>query len=388
MINSTKIKVGVLTPYSSIYPHLIASFVNGFYCSMPEKYQYEFEFIPEYIGQGSQRVTKDAVGKLLNFNNVDIISGLVSYKSLPDIIPMIESRNKLAFFFDMGEYLPFTSLISNSVFTNSFQLWQSEYALGYWAHKKFGDKGLVSMPLYDSGYHLHSAFRQGTISAGSQLIDFNVLPYIEGQSQVKSQIQLLFEQIKKESPAYIHAIYCGTEAVEFISEFHKSGLAGKIPLIVSAHMASEEILSQVHNLNMTIYSASMWDFNNELEINKIFKARYFKQTGNKANIFALLGYEMGMAFYELLPEIRKKEWGVVIKRLKSATVKSPRGERNFHLNSEYATPLINIEKIEIGNNTVRKLVIEQGRSLAYNHTVFEEIHTENVTGWQNPYLCV
>lgn len=388
MNQSTKIRVGVLTPYSSIYPHLIPSFVNGFYSSMPDKYQNEFEFIPEYIAQGGLKATKDAVGKLLNFNNVDILTGLISYKALPDIIPAIESRNKLALFFDMGEYLPYTSIISNSVFTNSFQLWQSEYALGHWAHKKFGDKGLISMPLYDSGYHLHSAFRQGTISAGSQSIDFNVLPYLEGQSQVQSQIKLLFDQIKKESPSYIHALFCGTEAVEFIAEFHKSGLAGKIPLIISAHMASEEILAQANNLNMSIYSASMWDYNSELEINKIFKSRYFKQTGNKANIFSLMGYEMGLAFYELLPQIRKREWGVVIKQLKSATVKSPRGDRNFHLNSDYATPLINIEKIEIGNNAVRKLVIEQGRSLAYNHNVFEEIHQENVTGWQNPYLCV
>ena len=132
------IKIGFLTPYSSIHPTLTPNIVNGFYCSMPEQYQNMFQFIPEYVKQGGGNIVKDAVQKLIQFDNVDIISGLVSYQKVPELVPFIENRKKLAFFFDMGEYIPYTQHISNHLFFNSFQLWQSEYSLGFWANKEFG----------------------------------------------------------------------------------------------------------------------------------------------------------------------------------------------------------------------------------------------------------
>lgn len=386
--NNNTIKIGVLTPYSSIYPYMIPSFVNGFYSAIPEQYQAIFQFIPEYIKQGGNKLVAETTQKLIQFNNVDIVSGMVNFKAISSIVPTIERSKKLAFFFDLGEHIPYFEHKSNLVYLNSFQLWQSEYALGYWAHKKFGDKGAVIMPLYDSGYHLQSAFRQGAISAGSDLIDYLVLKYLEGKSQVTGQIEDVFNKWLKDPPSYIHALFCGTEAIEFFTEFYKSKLKGKIPLIVSAHMGSDEILSQLSNLNMEFYSASMWDYNSNDELNKKFKSSYLNQTGNKANIFSLLGYEMGLSFYPMIPEFQKKDWGAIISHLKTSTVNSPRGKRSFFIDSKYSTPEISIEKIKLQTNTVHKLVIEQGRSLAYNNEVFDEIHRENVTGWQNPYLCV
>ncbi len=388
MLHNQPIKIGFLTPYSSIYPTLTPSIVNGFYCSMPEQYQNMFRFYPEYIKQGGGNVVKEAVQKLLQFDNVDIVSGMISYQKVPELAPIIESRKKLAFFFDMGEYIPYTQHISNNLFFNSFQLWQSEYSLGFWAHKEFGDKGAVIMPLYDAGYHLHSAFRQGTVSAGSQLIDYHILPYIEGKSQVKGQLNQFFEKFKNDPPSYIHALFCGTEAIDFLTEFHQSGLAGSIPLIISAHMASEELLELISNLNINMYSASLWNYNSQDDLNIRFKQQYTSHTSAKADLFSLLGYEMGTLFYQLIPDFIKRDWNAVIKNMKNETVKSPRGERNFFLDSNYSTPIIDIEKIEIGNNIVRKMVIGQGRSLKYNHEIFNEIHSECITGWQNPYLCV
>lgn len=388
MLQNQPIKIGFLTPYSSIYPALTPSIINGFYCSMPEQFQNMFYFYPEYIKQGGGNIVKEAVQKMIQFEDVDIISGLVSYKKVPEVAPLIENRKKVAFFFDMGEYIPYTQHISNHLFFNSFQLWQSEYALGLWAEKEFGDKGSVIMPLYDSGYHLHSAFRQGTISGGSQLIDYHILPYIEGKSQVVGQLDVFFEKFRKDPPSFIHALFCGTEAIEFLTEFYQSGLAGRIPLIISAHMASEELLYVVHNLDMKLYSASLWNYNSQDDLNTRFKQQYTMRTGAKADLFSLLGYEMGMLFYQLIPDLIKRDWDAVIKNMKNETVKSPRGERNFFLDSNYSTPIINIEKIELGNNIVRKMVIGQGRSLKYNHEIFAEIHNECITGWQNPYLCV
>lgn len=382
------IKIGFLTPYSSIYPNLTPNIINGFYSALPKQYQNIFQFVPEYIKQGGGKATLEATQKLIQFNNVDIVSGFISYKKVPELVPLIEKRNKLALFFDFGEYIPDTQQISNHIFFNSFQLWQSEYALGAWAHKEFGDKGAIVMPLYDSGYHLQNSFRQGAISEGSQLIDYHILPYVEGKSQVKGQLDELFEKFKNEPPAYIHSLFCGTEAIEFLDEFAKSGLAENIPLLISAHMASEEILNEISNLNITAYAASLWDYNSQDEANNIFKSRYVAQTGSKANLFSLMGYEMGLLFLQLIPNMQKRDWDSIIRNMKKESVKSPRGERNFFLDSDYATPTINIEKIKLNNSHIQKMVIAQGRSLKYNDYIFNEIHNECISGWHNPYLCV
>jgi branched-chain amino acid transport system substrate-binding protein len=385
---ATTIKIGFLTPYSSIYPGLAPSIINGFYCSMPEQYQNMFTFYPEFVNQGGPKAVKEGVMKLLQFHNVDIVSGLASYRTVPDIIQLIESRKKFAFFFDMGEYVPYTQHISNYFFFNSFQMWQSEYALGYWAHKEFGDQGAIIMPHYDSGYHLHCSFRQGTVMAGSQAIDYHILPFREGKSQISDDLEHFFEIFRKNPPAYIHAIFCGSEAVEFLTAFSQSGLAGNIPLIVSAHMGAEEMLAQTGNISLKMYSASMWDYNSLDEENIKFKQLYRNRTGFRADIFSLLGYEMGKLFYNQIPELMKKDWEAVSQNIKRERIKTPRGERSFFLDSNYATPIINIEKIELDNGKMRKLSINQGTSLKYNHDIFMEIHNECISGWQNPYLCI
>lgn len=383
-----KIKIGVLTPYSSIYPQLIPSVVNGFYSALPPKYQDHFEFIPEYVKQGEGKMVSEAVQKLIQFHNVDIISGLVSYKSVPEIIPIIENANKIGFLFDIGEYIPYTHHICDSVFFNSMYLWQSEFALGKWSHNKFGEKGAILMPIYDAGYHLHSAFRQGTISAGANIIDYVTLPYTEKKSQVTGQIENIMKTLETNQPSYIHALFCGNEAVEFLNAYQHSKLSDSIPLIISEHMASEEILDQISHLNMNMYSASLWDYNLATNENQIFKNGFINQSGSKANIFALMGYEFGMACKSLHNEFLQKDWSKIKIELKNIVIDSPRGKIGFNHNDKNSTPHINIENIKLGNNQIQKLIIEQSRSLKYSDQIFNEIHKENVTGWLNPYLCV
>src|SRR5665213_667753 len=163
------LKIGFLTPYSGIYPfygqHLMAGILLGLYPD-PLK-QNEIQFVPVYTKMGDIKSSVEAVNKLIFFDQVDMISGLISYKSIPEIIPLVESFNKLAFFFDMGEYIPDFSYFSPNIFFSSQQIWQSQYALGNWAHKEFGDTGILVMPIYEAGYHLSSAFHQGAIAAGS-----------------------------------------------------------------------------------------------------------------------------------------------------------------------------------------------------------------------------
>jgi len=51
-------------------------------------------------------------------------------------------------------------------------------------------------------------------------------------------------------------------------------------------------------------------------------------------------------------------------------------------------PIIDIEKITTHNDKLSRIVLEQGIALKHNDSVFYDIHTQCVSGWKNPYLCV
>ena len=382
------VKIGFLAPYSSIYPGLVPSLISGFYSAIPEAYHPLFQIVPEYVGQGGEKVAAAAAKKLLFFDQVDLLSGIISQRVLPSLVSSVESRKKVALFFDSGEYIPSPEVHSESVFCNSFQLWQSEFALGHWAHSHFGEKGAVVMPIYDGGYHLQSAFRQGASMAGSEVMDYHVLEYQPDASQVTGQIQSLFDKIKKESPAYIHALFCGTEAHEFFAEFAKSGLNGHVPLLVSGHMASEEILGPMSHLSLDFYAASLWNYHSIEKGNVAFKKQVQQFAGQKPDWSTLLGYETGLLFHQLIPAFERGDWDEVKARLRTEVVEGPRGKRSFCLSSEHATPEIDIEKVGFYENKVRKIVVERGRAMPHDSETYRRIHTENVSGWQNPYLCV
>lgn len=383
------VRIGLLSYSSSIHPGFSNEIVNGFYAAMPDSLIQEqfFQIVPEYVRQAGVKNTVESAQKLIFFDNVDIVGGMINYKAIPDLVPMIERNKKMGFFMDMGELIPYTQHISDRLFFNSFQYWQSEYALGYWAHKTFGDKGSVVMPLFDSGFHMQSSFRQGAIAAGSRVMDFTVLKDDPHKLDITQRTQQYLERAEKEAPlSYMHGIFRGRDALEFMAVYRQSSLYGKVPLIITAHMASEDVLTQF-DLDMQCYTASMYNFKSPDAANQHFRQAYEFRTGQKPSVFALMGYEMGLSLLAMVPSLRKRDFESVIKALKTQTIKSPRGERSFYLDSDYSVPIIDIEKVTLANKNVTKIVIEQGRAMKYNDFIYEEIHRENVTGWQNPYMC-
>jgi branched-chain amino acid transport system substrate-binding protein len=239
---TSPIKIGFLTPYSGVYPsysdHLMAGILLGLYPS--DINREEFQFFPVYSKHGGINCTEEAVNKLIFFDRVDIISGLVSYKSIPSILPDIERYNKLGFFFDMGEYIPYFEHLSHRIFYSSQQIWQSQYALGYWAQKEFGGTCQVVMPIYEAGYHLSGAFYKGAEAAGATQTILNVLPYDPENSQ-NLALDDFFAAITKNHPSYIHAVFAGDMANQFLTAWRNSRFYKKIPLTVVENMVYEDV---------------------------------------------------------------------------------------------------------------------------------------------------
>ncbi|MFI5137552.1 MAG: ABC transporter substrate-binding protein [Sphingobacteriales bacterium] len=383
------VKIGFLTPYSGVYPfygqHLMAGILLGLY---PDGLRHdEIQFVPVYTEMGDPQSTVKAVNKLVFFDQVDIISGLISYKSIPDIIPVIETYNKLAFFFDMGEYIPCFNHLSPNIFYSSQQIWQSQYALGYWAHKEFGDAGMMVMPVYEAGYHLSSAFFKGACAAGSKTMGLHVLP--RDPADIKRfNLSAFFAEIKKSPPSYVHAVFAGKMGNQFLQLWKQSAFYKQIPLTVIENMVYDDILENIPDLELDIYAALSWSRSSENIRNKEFVSKFETAGGQMANIYGLLGYEAGLVLREVKQHMLTHDWGIVIRLLQKESVVGPRGERNFYPLSGFSLPVIDIVHVKTSAKKKYKTVISTGNGLKFDSPDFKQINEESVSGWQNPYLCI
>lgn len=385
----TPVKIGFLTPYSGIYPyyaqHMTAgmSLGLGLHGSPPE-----VQIMPAYTHMGGAKQNEAAARQLLFFDQVDILSGLISYRSVIPLIPLLESLKKIGFFFDMGDYLPYFPQLSPNVFYCSQQLWQSEYALGRWARQQFGPDGMMLTPVYEAGYHLDKAFRKGTLADGRDgAIRQHLLPYDE-RTPGNLELQPFFEEIKHERPAFVHVIFAGAMGSRFLHAWRQSELYGHIPLLVNETMAYEDMLEDVRHLGLEMYAPSLWSRSSEDPHNQRFVRQFESMTGTRANVYALQGYEAGLALKELWPQIERRDWEAVKTLLQKEVIRGPRGDRNFYPASGFALPDTDIVKISTDDHGIRKMVIDRGQGLKHDIQELEEIHQGCVSGWQNPFLCI
>ncbi|SFD61464.1 amino acid/amide ABC transporter substrate-binding protein, HAAT family [Chitinophaga sp. CF118] len=380
---------GFLSPYSGIYPHYSSHLVTGWLLGMgldPVR-QRSVQFMFEYTQMGGVEASVAAARKLLFFNRVDILSGLISYKAAPGLIPLIESDKKPAFFFDMGEYIPHFPYLSPDVFYASHQLWQSQYALGHWAQSNLGNGGRMIMPIYEAGYHLTSAFQQGVAAAGGTQISFNVLPFDHNEPD-RMELDAIFDQLSKDAPPYVHAIFAGNMGTRFLEKWIESGFHKKIPLLINETMAYDDVLDDIKHTDLQIYTSMMWMREDENKANQVFVKKFESIAHQPANMYALMGYEAGLMWRELLPHAQKRDWDTVKQLLRTGIINGPRGEKNFYPSSGFALPVSNIIKITTTGNKIHKIILDQGRGMRYDAKEFELIHNESVSGWQNPFLCI
>ncbi len=384
------IKVGMLTPYSGVYPyyghHLTAGMLLGIYPGAPKRN--EIQFVPAYTKLGDPTSALEAVNKLIFFDQVDVLSGLINYKSIPQILQEIERHNRLGFFFDMGEYIPWFDYLSPRIFYSSQQVWQTQYALGHWAGREYGDGGIIVMTVYEAGYHISSSFNKGTKDAGcSSDTRLHVIPH-ERRDPKKMDLAEFFEKIKKDPPPYVHAIFAGSLGNDFLLAWKNSGFHKQIPLIVAENMVYDDLLEDVSGLELEMFSASTWSRKEENPRNVEFVKRFEGTGGQMANVFGLLGYEAGLALREVKPLILKRDFKQVAEILQKESIVGPRGERNFYPASGFSLPVTDILSIKTSLGKIYKTVVSRGKGLKFDAEQFKEIHDGSVSGWLNPYLCM
>jgi branched-chain amino acid transport system substrate-binding protein len=390
-----KLKIGFLMPYSGIYPYYGHHLMAGIQLAMSAflnndktgDRRSDLQFVPVFTKNGDIKTLNNAVEQLLFFENVDLLSGLVSYRTLPQIVPIINRYQRPAILFDSGEYVPAMDIASPYVFLASQQIWQSEYALGRFAQEKFKNTGLVVLPYYEAGYHLHSCFWEGIQSVGGDSLILHTIGKEKSGGDVLD-LSGFFNAVALDKPAFVHGIFTGNQGTDFIRQWISSMYYQKIPLILVENMAYDDFLDELSSLDFSFYAASSWTRAGRDRQNHAFVSSFESVNQQKANVFALLGYEVGLFIREIEQAIVQGDTQKVLRILRTQSIEGPRGSRNFDLQRIQSMPQIDIQHIQMRLKNVHTLTIDQYENCQFPLERMKILHEQSVSGWQNPYFCV
>lgn len=382
-----KIKIGVFVPYSGIYRNLKSDFLNGINSAIPDILKKDILFQPEFIQTGSTKQVEDAFRKLVLFESVDLLTGIVSTSILVNLIQSINTEKIPSIINNLGGYLPGETLSSPYLFYNSMHLWKSEWAIGKWMQKKFGGTPAIGTHIYDSGYSMHECFRIGTVASGADECRLHVLK-LEGLQGFADTVPLV-EVLKHEQPSHAHILLSGKEGAEFINNFCSDPIADAIPISVSPFMVNNDDIFNVNKFP-EVLSAISWNYNHENLENIKFKTTYEQGFYTKPNVFSLLGYETGLAITATLDNLNndRPDKNKLAEILRQTEINGPRGKIAMSTVDLNTTLPIYIQSAKLGSNLqVENKVVDVINGIEWNDKTLASVRQANYS-WQNPYLCV
>jgi branched-chain amino acid transport system substrate-binding protein len=355
--------IGLLLPSSGILPmskYFEKGLKEGLANYVPSKFS--GEITEEFIGQGGLKQTENAIVKLCTYDDVDLITGIISNKSAENFSSKFLSTKKTFLINNLGENIPDLNELNPFVFTNSVGLWQHAWSMGYWGVKTFGKKGMYVSSIYDAGYSFSHMFHDGMKAADAESDwSFSVTP-MPSVGQL-SDISVVFPFIDKYEPDFIFATFCGAETTLFINEFISRGLHKKIKLLGLPFLL-EPFLPLKDDI--TIYTSISKPF---LQANNMFYQLGY-QTADFIHEASLVGLDRIQAHLKQLG----KAIGV--------------GETTFLTQNENGISNITIVKNEIEAMSENIKTENLAEVETFPLSQLTELTLETKIGWNNPYLCV
>jgi branched-chain amino acid transport system substrate-binding protein len=382
-----KIKVGVFIPYSGVFKKLKSDFFNGLETAIPDNLKKDIVFQPEFIQTGSLKQVEDAFRKLVLFESVDLLTGIISTSVLVNLLQSINTEKTPSIINNLGGYMPIEGLSSPYLFYNSMHLWKSEWTLGKWMQNKFGGIPAIGSHVYDSGYNLHECFRIGTVAGGADECSLHILKLegLQGFADTKPLVEIL----KDENPSHAHIILSGKEGDEFINNFYTDIPACKIPLSVSPFMVNDGDGFNIDKSHQ-IMNAATWDYNIDSLENIKFKNEYWDGFDDKPNVFSLLGYETGLTIVAAIDKLNgsKVNKEKLTEALGTIDINGPRGEILINSIGLNTPQPIYVRSASVDNDhKIRNEIIDVVNGIEWDNETLTSVRQAGHS-WQNPYLCV
>lgn len=382
-------RVGVLLPSSRMFPGVDQGFLAGLKGAFAATVV-DVRLVVEPVGAGAVRdVVTDKVQKLLLAEDPHAVVGVLGAGLVPHVktlfthhrTPFLVCNLGADLLLTAGEPAPF-------VFWNSLNVWQSTYALGYWAARNVGRTAVVAAAFHEAGYGIVHAFWLGFEHAGGGRILATEVTHRESATADPSEA---LRRLADHRPDFFFGLYSGREGVSFMRAYTALGLAGGVPLVTTPLMTHGHWLPQMGPEILGAHTACSWVPGTHPEADRRFAdASAGARPRPGPDFFGLLGYEAGLVIREALARIGgvPEDGDALRDAMAGADFASPRGP--MHVDAETLEVATVDQLVTLGRAATGEAEWTAAGALElpdrYGDDAKAAREVETKSGWVNPYL--
>jgi branched-chain amino acid transport system substrate-binding protein len=328
----------------------------------------------------------DKIQRLLLGRAPDVVTGVLGAGVTPHVHGFFRDARTPVIINGIGADPLMTGGVRNPfVFSNTFNLWQSMFALGFWASRHLGAKAAVATGLHEAGYGIVQAFWLGFCEAGGGTVLGTEVTHRESADQDPSaQLRRLLAL----GADFVMAFYAGREGASFMNAWASIGLGERLPLITTPLMTHEYWLPAMGESPIGTRTAFSWDLGAHPDELDRFRRASNVGRGDSPAVFALLGYETGRMLAAAAGGSPGIGGGQLRDALEGIAFTSPRGALALDpVTGETSTVdyLIDVRRGTDGTPswaTAGTLALPASFSVDYRNAGAQD----GRPGWLNPYL--
>lgn len=320
---STKLKVGLMLPYSGTLAALGVAMENGFRLGVQDAGGTlggrEVEFIKLDDESDPSRAT-DNVNRLIKRENVDVIVGSAHSGVAMAMAKVAKETGTLLIVPNAGAAVITGPLCAQNIYRSSFTNWQPAYAMGEVAAKQGKKTAITIVWKYAAGEESSGGFKEGFEKGGGKVVKQLSLPF------PNVEFQALLTEIASAKPDMVFAAFVGGGAVKFVKDYAAAGLSKSIPLYGPGFLTDGTLEAQGESAQGILTTLHYADGLNTPRDNK-FRLDYTKTFKLQPDAYAVQGYDaaqiLAIGLAATKGDVTKKaEFAAAIQRAK---IDSPRG---------------------------------------------------------------
>jgi branched-chain amino acid transport system substrate-binding protein len=324
-VGASKIKVGLMLPYTGTFAPLGVAIENGFRLALQEsggKFGGREVDLSKVDDESEPAKATDNINRLVTRDKVDVVIGTVHSGVAAAMIRVTKQAGVLHIIPNAGLAAATGPLCASNIFRTSFSNWQSGFAMGtVLAGRKNARKVVTLSWKYTAGEEFVKGFRDGYAKGGGQIVKDLWLSF------PNVEFQALVTEIASLKPDATYAFFAGAGAAKFLRDYAQAGLKDKIPLVGPGFL-TEGVIGAAGDAAQGIETCLHYADGLGSKRDDGFRAAYAKAFKSQPDVYAVAGYDSGLLLSAGLRAVkgdasRRKD---VIAAMEKEIVDSPRGK--------------------------------------------------------------
>ena len=319
----SKLKVGLMLPYTGTYAALGTAIENGFRLYVQEQGGKlggrEIEYF-KVDDESEPSKAVDNINRLIKRDNVDVVVGTVHSGVVMAMAKVARDTNTLLVIPNAGAEAVTGPMCAPNIFRSSFSNWQPGYAMGKVAGERGAKKVVTITWKYAAGDESVEGFKEGLKASGGEVVKDLTLPF------PNVEFQALLTDIAATKPDAVYAFFAGGGAVKFVKDYAAAGLNRTIPLYGPGFLTDGTLEAQgaaAQGMLTTLHYADGLDVPKD----KAFRADYVKAYKMAPDVYAVQGYDaaqmLGVGLDAVKGDVAKRN--ELVAAMEKARIDSPRG---------------------------------------------------------------